>query len=212
MAATSSRRPAALLVLVAAAAAVVALAAAGDVELLEGRYPPLAPGLSFDFYKKSCPKAESIVKEFLSSAVQQNVRLAAALIRLHFHDCFVQGCDASVLLDSTPTQPSEQLSPPNLTLRPAAFKAVNDIRARLEQACGRVVSCADIVALAARESVALVRVVRVVYAIAFFVALYIHLRTVNKLAQSYAYMLYSLDCCGMHPTHTYFILYFSFLL
>ncbi|CAD6234809.1 unnamed protein product [Miscanthus lutarioriparius] len=88
MAATSSRRPAALLVLVAAAAAVVALAAAGDVELLEGRYPPLAPGLSFDFYKKSCPKAESIVKEFLSSAVRQNVGLAAALIRLHFHDCF----------------------------------------------------------------------------------------------------------------------------
>ncbi|CAD6234729.1 unnamed protein product [Miscanthus lutarioriparius] len=89
MAATSSRRPAALLVLVAAAAAVVALAAAaGDVELLEGRYPPLAPGLSFDFYKKSCPKAESIVRDFLSSAVRQNVGLAAALIRLHFHDCF----------------------------------------------------------------------------------------------------------------------------
>ncbi|XP_066313307.1 cationic peroxidase SPC4-like [Miscanthus floridulus] len=155
MAATCFRRAAALLVLVAAAAVVALQAAAGDVEPVEGRYPPLAPGLSFDFYKKSCPKAESIVREFLSSAVRQNVGLAAALIRLHFHDCFVQGCDASVLLDSTPTQPSEQLSPPNLTLRPAAFKAVNDIRARLQQACGRVVSCADIVALAARESVAL---------------------------------------------------------
>lgn len=146
-AATSSRRPAAALLVLAAA--VVALAAEG------ARYPPLAPGLSFDFYKKSCPKAESIVREFLASAVRQNVGLAAALIRLHFHDCFVQGCDASILLDATPTQPSEQQSPPNLTLRPAAFKAVNDIRARLDQACGRVVSCADIVALAARESVAL---------------------------------------------------------
>ena len=184
MAATSSRRPAALLVLVAAAA-VVALAAADDVEV-EGRYPPLAPGLSFDFYKKSCPKAESIVRDFLTSAVRQNVGLAAALIRLHFHDCFVQGCDASVLLDSTATQPSEQLSPPNLTLRPAAFKAVNDIRARLEQACGRVVSCADIVALAARESVALVRT----HAIALF-ALYIHLHTVNKVIQSYANVILS---------------------
>jgi len=71
MAATCFRRAAALLVLVAAAAAVVALAAAGDVELLEGRYPPLAPGLSFDFYKKSCPKAESIVRD----AVRRDVGL-----------------------------------------------------------------------------------------------------------------------------------------
>ncbi|KAJ1287200.1 hypothetical protein BS78_03G412600 [Paspalum vaginatum] len=121
-----------------------------------GRYPPLAPGLSFDFYKKRCPKAESVVKDYLASAVKQNVGLAAALIRLHFHDCFVQGCDGSILLDSTPTQQSEQEAAPNLTLRPAAFKAVNDIRALLEQACGgAVVSCADIVALAARDSVAL---------------------------------------------------------
>ncbi|CAL4971996.1 unnamed protein product [Urochloa decumbens] len=97
-----------------------------------------------------------IVREYLASAVKSNVGLAAALIRLHFHDCFVQGCDASILLDSTPGQPSEQKSIPNQTLRPAAFKAVNEIRDRLEKACGgRVVSCADIVALAARDSVAL---------------------------------------------------------
>ncbi|CAO1941037.1 unnamed protein product [Urochloa humidicola] len=119
------------------------------------RYPPLAPGLSFEYYKKSCPKAESIVKDYLASAVRSNVGLAAALIRLHFHDCFVQGCDASILLDSTLTHKSEQEAGPNLTLRPAAFKAVNEIRDRLEKACGRVVSCADIVALAARDSVAL---------------------------------------------------------
>ncbi|CAM0147810.1 unnamed protein product [Urochloa decumbens] len=138
---------AALLLLSSAPAAVTAAAA---------RYPPLAPGLSFEFYKKSCPKAEGIVRDYLASAVKSNVGLAAALIRLHFHDCFVQGCDASILLDSTPGQPSEQQSIPNQTLRPAAFKAVNEIRDRLEKACGgRVVSCADIVALAARDSVAL---------------------------------------------------------
>ncbi|KAG2594356.1 cationic peroxidase SPC4-like [Panicum virgatum] len=119
-------------------------------------YPPLAPGLSLDFYKKSCPKAESIVRDFLQSAVSQNVGLAAALIRLHFHDCFVQGCDASILLDKTPAQQSEQEAVPNQTLRPAAFKAINDIRDRLDRACGaRVVSCADILTLAARDSVAL---------------------------------------------------------
>ncbi|PAN26399.1 hypothetical protein PAHAL_5G009900 [Panicum hallii] len=143
---------AALLLLSAPAPA----AAADDVaSAAASRYPPLAPGLSFDFYKKSCPKAESIVRDFLKSAVKQNVGLAAALIRLHFHDCFVQGCDASILLDKTPTQQSEQEAGPNQTLRPAAFKAINDIRDRLDKACGRVVSCADIVTLAARDSVAL---------------------------------------------------------
>lgn len=54
------------------------------------RYPPLVKGLSFDYYKKSCPKAESIVKDFLSSAVKQNPGLIPALIRIHFHDCFIQ--------------------------------------------------------------------------------------------------------------------------
>ncbi|WVZ67327.1 hypothetical protein U9M48_016423 [Paspalum notatum var. saurae] len=155
----ASRAPAAAavpLVVVLMLAAALLLTAPPAADAAASRYPPLAPGLSFDFYKKSCPKAESIVKDYLSSAVKQNVGLAAALIRLHFHDCFVQGCDASILLDSTATQQSEQDAIPNQTLRPAAYKAVNDIRARLEQACGgRVVSCADIVALAARDSVAL---------------------------------------------------------
>ncbi|KAG8053857.1 hypothetical protein GUJ93_ZPchr0001g32899 [Zizania palustris] len=65
----------------------------------------------------------------------------------------MQGCDASVLLDGSATGPGEKEAPPNLTLRPSAFKAVNDIRDRLEKACGPVVSCSDILALAARDSV-----------------------------------------------------------
>ncbi|KAL6616755.1 hypothetical protein ACP70R_039025 [Stipagrostis hirtigluma subsp. patula] len=143
----------------AGTASVVAAAIAVAVLLVApataARYPPLEKGLSFEFYKTSCPKAESIVREFLRSAIQRDVGLAAALIRLHFHDCFVQGCDASILLDKTATEPSEQEAIPNQTLRKAAFKAVNDIRDRLERACGRVVSCADIVALSARDSVVL---------------------------------------------------------
>ncbi|CAL4945416.1 unnamed protein product [Urochloa decumbens] len=147
--------PVAVLLALVVAALLLLSSAPAAVTSAAGRYPPLAPGLSFEFYKKSCPKAEGIVRDYLASAVKSNVGLAAALIRLHFHDCFVQGCDASILLDSTPTETSEQEAGPNLTLRPAAFKAVNEIRDRLEKACGRVVSCADIVALAARDSVAL---------------------------------------------------------
>ncbi|XP_062208166.1 cationic peroxidase SPC4-like [Phragmites australis] len=156
MAMAASRRRAVPASLVTAAATVVlVLLSAPAVADVAARYPPLAPGLSFEFYKESCPMAECIVKDYLETAIMQNVGLAAALIRLHFHDCFVQGCDGSILLDSTPTEESEQAAIPNLTLRPAAFKAINDIRDRLEQACGRVVSCADIVALSARESVGL---------------------------------------------------------
>ncbi|KAM3195951.1 hypothetical protein ACQJBY_071887 [Aegilops geniculata] len=116
--------------------------------------PPVARGLSFDFYRRTCPRAESIVRGFVQDAVSKDIGLAAGLLRLHFHDCFVQGCDASVLLDGSATGPGEQQAPPNLTLRPSAFKAVNDIRDRLERECrGAVVSCADILALAARDSV-----------------------------------------------------------
>ncbi|PWZ30563.1 Cationic peroxidase SPC4 [Zea mays] len=145
----------------AAAAAVVVLIvvcccssseAAGNSA--NARQPPLAPGLSLDFYKRSCPRAESVVRRFVQDAVRRDAGLAAGLLRLHFHDCFVQGCDASVLLDGSATGPGEQQAPPNLTLRPTAFKAINDIHDRLQKECGgAVVSCSDVLALAARDSV-----------------------------------------------------------
>lgn len=68
----------------------------------------------------------------------------------------LQGCDASVLLDGSASGPSEQDAPPNLTLRARAFEIIDDLRARVHKECGRVVSCADIAAIAARDSVALV--------------------------------------------------------
>uniref|UniRef100_A0ACD5XGD9 Uncharacterized protein n=1 Tax=Avena sativa TaxID=4498 RepID=A0ACD5XGD9_AVESA len=132
---------------------VAALASCASAAAVAGRTPPLAKGLSFDFYKAKCPQAESIVFNFLRDAIRKDVGLAAALVRIHFHDCFVQGCDGSVLLDKTGSTDSEKIAPPNVTLRPTAFKAINDLRALLAKACGAVVSCADIAALAARDSV-----------------------------------------------------------
>jgi peroxidase len=140
-----------LLLIVAALALSVSAAAAARTN---GPLPPLAKGLSFEFYKATCPQAESIVFNFLADAIRKDVGLAAALLRIHFHDCFVQGCDGSVLLDKTGSTDSEKIAPPNVTLRPTAFKAINDLRALLQKACGGpVVSCADIAALAARDSV-----------------------------------------------------------
>lgn len=46
--------------------------------------------LKTGFYSSSCPKAESIVRSTVESHFNQDPTLAAALLRLHFHDCFVQ--------------------------------------------------------------------------------------------------------------------------
>ncbi|GLJ25117.1 hypothetical protein SUGI_0480380 [Cryptomeria japonica] len=115
--------------------------------------PPIVNGLSWTFYKSSCPKLESIVEERIKFYLKKDVTQAAGLLRLHFHDCFVQGCDASVLLDGSASGPSEQNAPPNLTLRQKAFEIINDIKERVDKACGVIVSCADITAMAARYSV-----------------------------------------------------------
>ncbi|KAL9357686.1 hypothetical protein Peur_050939 [Populus x canadensis] len=114
---------------------------------------PVVNGLSWSFYDYSCPKAESIIRKQLKKVFKNDIGQAAGLLRLHFHDCFVQGCDGSVLLDGSASGPSEQDAPPNLTLRPKAFEIIDDLRERVHKECGRVVSCADIAAIAARDSV-----------------------------------------------------------
>lgn len=42
------------------------------------------------FYDHSCPKAQEIVKSIVAKAVAKEARMAASLLRLHFHDCFVK--------------------------------------------------------------------------------------------------------------------------
>ncbi|XP_015062881.1 peroxidase 40 isoform X2 [Solanum pennellii] len=110
--------------------------------------------LSFGLYLNSCPEAEAIIFSWVESAVSQDPRMAASLLRLHFHDCFVNGCDASVLLDDTSNFSGEKTAGPNLnSLR--GFEVIDNIKADLEYACPQTVSCADILAIAARDSVVL---------------------------------------------------------
>lgn len=112
--------------------------------------PSPVAGLSWTFYNTSCPSLESIVSKRMAVYLNADITQAAGLLRLHFHDCFVQGCDGSVLLNSTS---GEQTVTPNLSLRAQAFKIINDIKKNVEAACSGIVSCADILALAARDSV-----------------------------------------------------------
>ncbi|XP_060188666.1 peroxidase 72-like isoform X2 [Lycium barbarum] len=42
------------------------------------------------FYDRSCPKAKEIVKSVVAKAVATEGGMAASLLRLHFHDCFVK--------------------------------------------------------------------------------------------------------------------------
>ncbi|KAF1878676.1 hypothetical protein Lal_00047347 [Lupinus albus] len=63
-----------------------------------------------------------------------------------------QGCDASVLLDDTPNFTGEKNSFPNAnSLR--GFEVIDNIKSQLEELCPGVVSCADILAVAASEAV-----------------------------------------------------------
>ncbi|KAL9225602.1 hypothetical protein vseg_001507 [Gypsophila vaccaria] len=124
----------------------------GALSTSEGSVP-IVKGLSYSYYSSSCPRLEAIVRDHLARVFKKDITQTAGLLRLHFHDCFVQGCDASVLLDGSASGPGEQQAPPNLTLRPEAFQIINRIRALVQRECGRVVSCADLTALAARDSI-----------------------------------------------------------
>jgi peroxidase len=65
---------------------------------------------------------------------------------------YMQGCDASVLLDDTANFTGEKNSFPNAnSLR--GFEVIDDIKKQLETLCPNVVSCADILAVAARDAI-----------------------------------------------------------
>lgn len=56
----------------------------------EAQTPPIAKGLSLTFFDTTCPRLESIVRKQLEIDFAQDIGQAAGLLRMHFHDCFVQ--------------------------------------------------------------------------------------------------------------------------
>ncbi|OEL34142.1 Peroxidase 15 [Dichanthelium oligosanthes] len=113
-----------------------------------------AAQLCDDYYDQTCPGVHRIVRRVVKKAHEVDARIYASLTRLHFHDCFVQGCDGSILLDNSSSIVSEKFAVPNNNSA-RGYPVVDDVKAALEEACPGVVSCADILALAAKISVEL---------------------------------------------------------
>ncbi|KAK4492303.1 hypothetical protein RD792_003106 [Penstemon davidsonii] len=110
--------------------------------------------LKTNFYQKTCPPLESVVQATTARYISRVPSLAAALLRMHFHDCFVRGCDGSVLISSTSNNTAERDSIPNLSLR--GFQVIDAVKSAVERQCPGQVSCADILALVARDAVSLI--------------------------------------------------------
>ncbi|KAI3967218.1 hypothetical protein MKW92_007017 [Papaver armeniacum] len=113
-------------------------------------------GLKIEFYEKTCPNVdvEKVVETITWNKTRANPSLGAKLLRMHFHDCFVTGCDASILLDPSTNKASPQVEKeagPNLSV--SGYELIDEIKTRLEKECRETVSCADIIALATRDAV-----------------------------------------------------------
>ncbi|CAK9161283.1 unnamed protein product [Ilex paraguariensis] len=111
--------------------------------------------LSLNYYKKTCPRFEQIMQETTTNKQITSPTTAAAAIRLFFHDCLVEGCDASVLISSTPFNKAERDADINLSLPGDGFDVVVRAKSALELDCPGVVSCADILAVATRNLVSM---------------------------------------------------------
>lgn len=94
----------------------------------------------------------SAVKEVVVAAINKEARMAASLIRLFFHDCFVDGCDAGLLLNDTPTFTGEQSAVGNNN-SVRGFEVIDNAKQNAKTKCPDTpVSCADILSIAARDS------------------------------------------------------------
>ncbi|KAL9234018.1 hypothetical protein vseg_008940 [Gypsophila vaccaria] len=126
------------------------LAVANETAIL-GRHRQM----SVDYYAKSCPQVEKLVSSITSQMIINVPFVAPATIRLFFHDCFVQGCDASILISTKPGsgELAERDAIDNKEFPVEAFDGIDKAKALLESKCPGVVSCADILAISARDYV-----------------------------------------------------------
>ncbi|CAI0405594.1 unnamed protein product [Linum tenue] len=119
--------------------------------------PAASAQLTRTHYAGVCPNVEGIVRGAVQKKIQQTFVTIPATIRLFFHDCFVQGCDASVMVASAGSNRAEKDHPDNLSLAGDGFDTVIKAKQAVDAVagCRNKVSCADILALATRDVIAL---------------------------------------------------------
>ncbi|GAB4824683.1 hypothetical protein Ancab_007548 [Ancistrocladus abbreviatus] len=102
------------------------------------------------FYKGKCGKnnVEQVIFNVIRTRFRKDPTLIAAFLRLQFHDCFVRGCDASILLDGPNI---EKNAGANGSVR--GYDVIDAVKSTLEKLCPGVVSCADIIVIATRVTV-----------------------------------------------------------
>ncbi|KAL6520594.1 Peroxidase 45 [Orobanche minor] len=110
--------------------------------------------LRTDFYGTTCPNVETLVRAAVLTKFRQTFVTAPATLRLFFHDCFVRGCDASIML-AFPNGQTEKDHLDNLSLAGDGFDTVVRAKAAVDSnpQCRNRVSCADVLALATRDVV-----------------------------------------------------------
>ncbi|CAM0956141.1 unnamed protein product [Alopecurus aequalis] len=106
--------------------------------------------LAKDYYSGKCndTSVEAVIQSAVKARLARDKSMVAGLLHMIFHDCFVQGCDASILLDGPGT---EKTAVQNTGI--FGFDLIDDIKSELEAACPGVVSCADILVAATRDAV-----------------------------------------------------------
>ncbi|OWM86986.1 hypothetical protein CDL15_Pgr016023 [Punica granatum] len=112
--------------------------------------------LRADFNNNTCLNAEHLVRSAVTRKFQLTDITAPATLRHSFHDCFVRGCDASVLLAS-PNNDATTDHPIDLSLAGNGFDTVIKDKAVVDSypQCRNKVSYADILALATRDVISL---------------------------------------------------------
>ncbi|KFK36735.1 hypothetical protein AALP_AA4G162800 [Arabis alpina] len=110
--------------------------------------------LSPDFYSRTCPFVFDIIGNVIVDELRTDPRITASLLRLHFHDCFVRGCDASILLDNSTSFRTEKDAAPNANSA-RGFNVIDRMKVELERFCPGIVSCADVLTIASQISVLL---------------------------------------------------------
>nr|XP_016451630.1 PREDICTED: putative Peroxidase 48 isoform X1 [Nicotiana tabacum] len=128
---------------------------AAQTESAPGNASQFRTPLRYDYYEEKCGNVDNIVRRMMLRIVQLQHNAPAKLLRLLFHDCFIRGCDASVLLADSNNENGtvERDAIPNRTLK--GFDFIDMIKDEIEEACPGVVSCSDILVLATRDGIVL---------------------------------------------------------